>query len=42
MFESVNVNGTYVCGKYVGLFKCVCMCPMLSAVCLSLYMYVCV
>ena len=51
MIESVNVNGTYVCGKYVGLFKCVCLCPILYvvcclsvclSVCLSLYMYVCV
>ena len=48
MFESVYVNGTYVCGKYVGLCKGVCMCPMpvshlLSAclsVCLKIIMYV--
>ena len=44
MFESVNVNGTYVCGKYVGFFK-VCMyvsnACMSSAVCLSVFIYVC-
>jgi len=45
MFESVYVNGTYVCGKYVGLCKGVCMCPMpvshLLSVCLSKNNYVC-
>ena len=45
MFESVNVNGTYVCGKYVGFLR-VYVCyvsnaSMSFAVCLSVFLYVC-
>ena len=43
MIESVNVNGTYVCGKYVGFFLSVYVCVQCLYVvcCLSVCLYIC-
>ena len=42
MFESVNVNGTYVCGMYVGFLRVyVCVQCLYVVCCLSVCLFIC-